>query len=45
MPWRGDEDKGHALAAVKAFEAAYGAKFPRPARRSPTTWRSCWRSV
>ena len=25
----GAEDKPHALAAVKAFEAAYGAKFPR----------------
>ena len=26
---RGAEDKPHALAAVKAFEAAYGAKFPK----------------
>ena len=25
----GAEDKAHALAAVKAFEAAYGAKFPK----------------
>jgi transposase-like protein len=25
----GAEDKGHARAAVKAFEAAYGAKFPK----------------
>jgi transposase-like protein len=25
----GAEDKNHALAAVKAFEAAYGAKFPK----------------
>jgi len=27
------EDKGHALAAVKAFEAAYGAKFPKAAAK------------
>jgi transposase-like protein len=27
------EDKDHALAAVKAFEAAYGAKFPRAAAK------------
>ncbi len=41
----GAEDKPHALAAVKAFEAAYGAKSPRPPRRSPTMRRSCWRSM
>ncbi len=37
----GAEDKDHAGAAVKAFEAAYGAKFPRPPRRSPTILTSC----
>jgi len=31
-PW-GAEDKDHALAAVKAFEAAYGAKFPKAAAK------------
>ena len=31
------EDKEHALKAAKAFEADYGAKWPRAARRSPTT--------
>ena len=41
----GAEDKAHAQAAVKAFEAAYGAKFPRRPRRSPTMWRSCSRSA
>ena len=25
----GAEDKDHALAAIKAFDAAYGAKFPK----------------
>jgi transposase-like protein len=30
---RGAEDKPHALAAVKAFDAAYGAKFPRAAAK------------
>jgi transposase-like protein len=29
----GAEDKDHALAAVKAFEAAYGAKFPKAAAK------------
>ena len=29
----GAEDKQHALAAVKAFEAAYGAKFPKAAAK------------
>jgi transposase-like protein len=29
----GAEDKAHALAAVKAFEAAYGAKFPKAAAK------------
>ena len=29
----GAEDKPHALAAVKAFEAAYGAKFPKAAAK------------
>jgi transposase-like protein len=29
----GAEDKTHALAAVKAFEAAYGAKFPKAAAK------------
>jgi len=29
----GAEDKQHALAAVKAFEAAYGTKFPRAAAK------------
>jgi transposase-like protein len=41
----GAEDKDHARAAVKAFEAAYGAKFPRPLRRSPATLTSCSRSM
>ena len=41
----GAEDKDHARAAVKAFQAAYGAKFPRSPRRSPTTQRSCWPST
>ena len=29
----GAEDKDHALVAVKAFEAAYGAKFPKAAAK------------
>jgi transposase-like protein len=29
----GAEDKGHALAAVNAFDAAYGAKFPKAAAK------------
>jgi transposase-like protein len=29
----GPEDKPHALAAVKAFSAAYGAKFPKAATK------------
>ena len=36
------EDKEHALKAAKAFEADYGAEWPR-AGRSPTTSTSCWR--
>ena len=40
------EDRAHALTAVKAFGAAYGAKFPKAtAKRSPTTRTSCWRST
>jgi len=35
------EDKTCARAAVKAFEAAYGAKFPKLSRRSPTMRRNC----
>ena len=31
------EDRRHALDAVKKFEAAYGAKYPRRSPRSPTT--------
>jgi transposase-like protein len=41
----GAEDRSHALNAVKAFEAAYSAKFPRPSPRSPTTPTSCSRST
>ena len=41
----GAEDKSHARAAAKRFADAYGAKFPRRSRRSPTTWTSCWRST
>ena len=41
----GAEGKDHARAAVKAFEAAYGAKFPKAARRSLTTLTSCSRST
>jgi transposase-like protein len=41
----GAEDKPHARQAVKAFEAAYGAKFPRLLRRSPLTSTSCSRST
>jgi transposase-like protein len=33
--WNG-EDKPNALDAVKMFEAAYGAKFPRRSPKSPT---------
>jgi len=39
------EGKQHALAAVKAFEGAYGRSSPRPPRRSPTTRPSCWPST
>ena len=39
------EDKEHARKAVKAFAAAYGAKFPRPPPRSPGMRRNCWRSM
>ena len=40
------EDKDHALAAVKAFEAAYWAKWPnRQQRRSPTTLTCSSRST
>ncbi|MGC7103062.1 IS256 family transposase, partial [Amycolatopsis lurida] len=39
------EDKRHALDAVKAFDAAYGAKSPRPPRRSPMISTSCSRST
>src|SRR5207342_3538114 len=35
------EDKNHARAAAKAFEAAYGRSSPRQSRRSPMTSRSC----
>ena len=35
------EDKNHARAAAKAFDAAYDASSPRPSRRSPMTSRSC----
>src|SRR2546423_15690614 len=39
------EDKRHAYDAVKAFEAGYGAKFPRRSRRSPVISMGCWRSM
>ena len=35
------EDKNHARAAAKAFEAAYARSSPRQSRRSPMTSRSC----
>ncbi len=39
------EDKDHARAAVKAFPATYGAKFPRPRPRSPAMRKNCRRST
>jgi transposase-like protein len=41
----GAEDKDHARAAVKAFDALYGAKFPKAVAKITTTWTSCWRST
>ena len=41
----GAEDKEHALDAVKAFEAAYGAKFPKAAAKITDDLASCWRST
>ena len=39
------EDKQHARAAVKSFDAAYGAKFPKAAAKITDGSRSCWRST
>ena len=40
------EDRTHALTAVKAFQAAYGAKFPKARQpRSSMTSTSCWPST
>ena len=41
----GAADKGHALAAVKAFGPPTARSSPRRPRRSPTMWRSCWPSM
>ncbi|BBZ49691.1 hypothetical protein MHEI_14080 [Mycobacterium heidelbergense] len=39
------EDIDKAQVAVKAFEADFGAKYPRRSPRSPTTWTPCWSST
>ena len=41
----GAEDKHHALAAVNAFDAAYGAKFPKAAAKITDDQASCWPST
>ena len=41
----GAEDKDHALAAAKAFEGAYGAKFPKAAAKITGDMTSCWPST
>ena len=39
------EDKRHALNAVKAFEAAYGAKYPKAVAKITDASTSCWPST
>ncbi len=39
------EDRAHGEKAVKDFAKAYGAKWPKAVKKTPTIPRSCWRST